>query len=105
MKKCPWLLHSFTTKRTSNASALNADTAERVPLQDILEMASDAKQRRARMIGPGPMGIVSPEKALVGWIGGTEELAKVVFKAGPVGVISRSGSIHDSLGSHPRWAW
>jgi len=64
---------------------------ERVPLHDILEMISYAKRKGARIIGPGSLGIISPEKAVAGWIGGTEELARKVFKAGPVGVISRSG--------------
>jgi len=64
---------------------------ERVPLHDILEMISYAKQKGVRIIGPGSIGIISPEKAVAGWIGGAEELARRVFKAGPVGVISRSG--------------
>jgi len=64
---------------------------ERVPLHDILEMISHAKRRSTRIIGPGSLGIISPEKAVAGWIGGTEELARKAFKAGLVGVISRSG--------------
>lgn len=64
---------------------------ERVPLHDILEMIQSARQKGARIIGPGSIGIISPEKAVAGWIGGAEELARRVFKAGPVGVISRSG--------------
>jgi len=64
---------------------------ERVPLHDILEIIYYAKQKGARVIGPGSLGLISPEKAVAGWIGGTEELAKKAFKAGPVGVISRSG--------------
>jgi len=64
---------------------------ERVPLHDIIEMVHLAKQKGVKIIGPGSLGIISPEKAVAGWIGGSEELAKAVFKAGPVGVISRSG--------------
>jgi len=64
---------------------------ERVPLHDIMEMVHLARQKDVKIIGPGSLGIISPEKAVAGWIGGSEELAKAVFKAGPVGVISRSG--------------
>jgi len=64
---------------------------ERVPLHDILEIMSHARQKNTRIIGPGSIGLISPEKAVAGWIGGAEELARKVFKAGPVGVISRSG--------------
>ncbi len=64
---------------------------ERVPLHDILEMISYAKQKSVTIIGPGSLGIISPDKAVAGWIGGSEELARTVFKPGPVGVISRSG--------------
>ncbi|MEM2518525.1 MAG: succinate--CoA ligase subunit alpha, partial [Candidatus Bathyarchaeia archaeon] len=58
---------------------------------DIIEMVHLARRKGVKIIGPGSLGIISPEKAVAGWIGGSEEQAKVVFKAGPVGVISRSG--------------
>jgi succinyl-CoA synthetase alpha subunit len=64
---------------------------ERVPLHDILEIVSYAKEKTAKIIGPGSIGLISPGKAVAGWIGGTEEMARRVFRAGTVGVISRSG--------------
>lgn len=65
--------------------------AERVPLHDSLEMIAMARRKNARILGPGSLGIISAGKALMGWIGGTEEFAREVFKPGSVGVISRSG--------------
>jgi len=65
--------------------------AERVPLHDILQMVAYAKQKGTRIVGPGSFGLISPGKAVAGWIGGSEEMAREVFKQGPVGVISRSG--------------
>jgi len=65
--------------------------AERVPLHDSLEMIALARKNNARILGPGSLGLVSAGKALMGWIGGTEEFAREVFKTGPVGVMSRSG--------------
>jgi len=64
---------------------------ERVPLHDILEIVAVARQRNASIIGPGSLGIISPGKALCGWIGGAKESAEEAFKPGSVGVISRSG--------------
>ncbi|MEM1551003.1 MAG: CoA-binding protein, partial [Candidatus Bathyarchaeia archaeon] len=64
---------------------------ERVPLHDILEIIAMARKRGARIIGPGSLGIISPGKALCGWIGGAKEFANEAFRPGRVGVISRSG--------------
>lgn len=64
---------------------------ERVPLYDILEMLAYGKQKGAKLLGPGSIGIISPGIAAAGWLGGTPEFAKRVFVPGPVGVISRSG--------------
>ena len=64
---------------------------ERVPLHDILEMIAYSKQKGARILGPGSIGIISPGKAAVGWLGGSAEMAREVFVPGPIGVLSRSG--------------
>ncbi len=64
---------------------------ERVPLHDTLEMLAHARRKSVQVIGPGSLGVVSPEKAIAGWIGGTEEMTREIFMSGPVGVISRSG--------------
>ena len=65
--------------------------AERVPLHDSLEMIALARKRNARILGPGSLGIISAGKALMGWIGGTEEFAREIFKPGSIGIMSRSG--------------
>jgi len=65
--------------------------AERVPLHDSLEMITLASKMNARILGPGSLGLISAEKGLMGWIGGTAEFAREVFKPGNVGVMSRSG--------------
>jgi succinyl-CoA synthetase alpha subunit len=64
---------------------------ERVPLHDSLEMISFAREKGARIIGPGSFGVISSGKSVAGWIGGSEEFAREVFPPGHVGVISRSG--------------
>ena len=64
---------------------------ERVPLHDILQMIAYARVRNAKILGPGSFGIISPGRAVAGWIGGSEEFAREVFRPGHVGLISRSG--------------
>ncbi len=65
--------------------------AERVPLHDSLEMIAWARKKGARILGPGSLGLLSAEKAAMGWLGGAEEFAREIFQPGPVGVMSRSG--------------
>ena len=64
---------------------------ERVPLHDSLEVIALAKKYGVRLLGPGSAGLVSPGKASIGVFGSPEELARVAFIPGRVGVISRSG--------------
>lgn len=64
---------------------------ERVPLHDTLEFIAHAKRRNATIIGPGTLGVISPGKAVLGWIGGVKKVADVAFEPGRIGVISRSG--------------
>lgn len=64
---------------------------ERVPLHDVLELIDLTKEEGVRLIGPGSAGLVSPGKASLGIFGSPEELARVAFLPGRVGVISRSG--------------
>jgi succinyl-CoA synthetase alpha subunit len=47
--------------------------AERVPLHDSLRMIALARERGTKILGPGSLGLISANKALIGWIGGTEE--------------------------------
>ena len=65
--------------------------AERVPLHDSLEMIALARRKKASILGPGSLGVISTERGLMGWIGGTADFAREVFKPGNVGVMSRSG--------------
>jgi succinyl-CoA synthetase alpha subunit len=63
--------------------------ADRVPLFDVLEIVETG----ARFIGPNLIGIVSPEQALIGMIGGSAATAKSWFRAGDIGIVSRSGGL------------
>ena len=72
----------------------NTDIEVRLKKEDeliVLEFLTYAKRINAIITGPGSFGIISPGKAVLGWIGGSIELANEAFKPGIVGVISRSG--------------
>jgi len=70
---------------------------ERVPLHDIMEMISVASKAGATVIGPGSIGVMSPEKAVAGWLGGNVEWANQLFQLGSIGVLSRSGGQSGTL--------
>jgi succinyl-CoA synthetase alpha subunit len=70
---------------------------ERVPLQDALECVALCKREGVRLLGPGSAGLVSPGKGSLGVFGSPEELAKLAFQPGRIGVISRSGGQTSTL--------
>jgi succinyl-CoA synthetase alpha subunit len=70
---------------------------DRVPIYDVLAIAKRAKSAGARFIGPNTLGVLSPDKAVLGMIGGRAASAKLWFFPGPVGVASRSGGITSSM--------
>jgi len=70
---------------------------DRVPIYDVLEIATIAKETGARFIGPNTLGVLSPGKATLGMIGGRAVSARSWFFPGPVGVVSRSGGMTSSM--------
>ncbi len=64
---------------------------ERVPVHDAMAILARARRKGTRVQGPGSFGVISPGKAVMGWIGGSLELAREAFIPGKVGIISRSG--------------
>jgi succinyl-CoA synthetase alpha subunit len=70
---------------------------DRVPIYDVLVIAQAAKTYGARFIGPNTLGVLSPEKAVLGMIGGRAASARSWFIPGPVGISSRSGGITSAM--------
>ena len=64
---------------------------ERIPVHDVIDMVNYARKNGAMMLGPGSLGMISPGKAALGWLGGSVDWASMLFEPGPIGVISRSG--------------
>jgi len=70
---------------------------DRVPIYDVLEIARKAKQYGANFVGPNTLGLLSPDKAVLGMMGGRAKSAREWFRQGNVGVTSRSGGMTSSL--------
>ena len=70
---------------------------DRVPIYDVLNIAKAAKRTGAEFVGPNTLGVLSPDKAVVGMMGGRAVSARSWFFQGPVGVVSRSGGITSSM--------
>ncbi|HEY1727617.1 MAG TPA: hypothetical protein VGG22_04495 [Candidatus Baltobacteraceae bacterium] len=65
--------------------------ASDMPYHDTAFVLERARARGIRVFGPGTSGIISPGKAKIGPIGGQQP--ELIFRAGPVGIVSRSGGI------------
>jgi succinyl-CoA synthetase alpha subunit len=70
---------------------------DRVPIYDVLVIARAAKEAGARFVGPNTLGVLSPDKGVLGMIGGRAASAREWFFPGPVGVTSRSGGITSAM--------
>jgi succinyl-CoA synthetase alpha subunit len=64
---------------------------ERIPVHDVIAMVRYALKNDVKLLGPGSLGVISPGKAAMGWLGGSTDWANMLFEPGPIGVISRSG--------------
>jgi succinyl-CoA synthetase alpha subunit len=63
---------------------------EHIPAQDVMAMHAAAGRHGTRIVGPNTAGLVTPGECFVGIM---PAFVPSVFKPGPVGVISRSGSL------------
>ncbi len=70
---------------------------DRVPIYDVLTIAKAAKEAGAKFVGPNTLGVLSPDKAVLGMMGGRAASARAWFFQGPVGVTSRSGGITSAM--------
>ncbi len=70
---------------------------DRVPIYDVLVIIKAAKKAGARFVGPNTLGVLSPDKGVLGMIGGRAASARSWFFPGPVGVTSRSGGITSAM--------
>lgn len=76
-----------------NGIKLIVVVTERIPRQEVAQMVELAALRGARIIGPNCLGIISPEEAKMGGIGGPAANTKQAYRKGAVGIMSRSGGM------------
>lgn len=67
---------------------------EEVPVRDTVEILHLARQRKARVVGPSSIGIISPGKAKIGSIGGDDNQQ---FQPGRIAIISKSGGMSSEI--------
>ena len=63
---------------------------EHIPVQDVMYFLAAARATGTRIAGPNTAGLVTPGECFVGFMPAFET---DIFKPGPVGVVSRSGSL------------
>jgi len=70
---------------------------DRVPIYDVLEIVKAAERAGAHFVGPNTLGVLSPDKGVLGMMGGRATSARSWFFPGPAGICSRSGGITSSM--------
>src|SRR5690554_4384961 len=60
---------------------------EWIPVHEMMTVTAYARAKGTVLIGPNCPGLISPGQSLVGILPG------VIFKPGPVGIVSRSGTL------------
>lgn len=82
-----------------NGIRLVVVVTENVPRREVAQMVELAALRGARIIGPNCLGIISPDEAKMGGIGGPAANTRQAYRKGPVGVMSRSGGMTTEIAS------
>lgn len=86
----------FVPARGAKEAALEAISAhldpvviitEGMPVHDVLQVVEYARRSRVRVVGPNCPGVTSPGQCKIGI------MPNHLFKPGPVGVVSRSGTL------------
>ena len=66
---------------------------ETIPVHDEAAMIEKARENGCTLVDPASVGIISPGIGRIGAIGGYPDQVAMIYKPGPVGIISRSGGM------------
>jgi succinyl-CoA synthetase alpha subunit len=82
-----------------NGIRLVVVVTENVTRREVAQCVELARLRGARIIGPNCLGIISPEEAKMGGVGGPAANTRQAYSKGPVGIMSRSGGMTTEIAS------
>ena len=89
----PAFVRDAAFEAIENGIKLLVIVTERIPRAEVAQIIELARMHGARLIGPNCLGIISPGKSKMGGLGGPAEDTRKVYKAGSIGVMSRSGGM------------
>jgi succinyl-CoA synthetase alpha subunit len=89
----PGLVKGAVLEALDNDISLLVVVSERVPRRDTIEFLEVARERKARVIGPNTLGLITPHRLKLGMAGGPVEDVKKAYTPGPIGIASRSGGM------------
>ena len=82
-----------------NGIRLIVVVTENVPRREVAQMVELANLRGARIIGPNCLGMISPDEAKMGGVGGPAANTRQAYIKGNIGVMSRSGGMTTEIAS------
>jgi len=83
----PYLAYDAATEALAAGIKLLVLITEGIPPLDTAKLVQEVKTRKAQLIGPNCPGIITPGQCLIGILPGQ------LFKAGPIGMVSKSGTL------------
>ncbi len=83
----PYLALDAASEAVDAGISLVVLITEGMPPQDTAKLVALVKRKGARLIGPNCPGIITPGESLIGILPGS------IFKSGPVGMVSKSGTL------------
>lgn len=82
-----------------NGIRLIVVVTENIPRREVAQMVELANLRGARIIGPNCLGMISPDEAKMGGVGGPAANTRQAYAKGNIGVMSRSGGMTTEIAS------
>lgn len=89
----PAFVRDAAFEALENGIKLIVIVTERIPRAEVAQVVELASMRDARVIGPNCLGIIAPERAKMGGIGGPAANTRQAYRRGSIGVMSRSGGM------------
>ena len=87
------IVRDATCEALAHGLPLLVIVTERIPRGDGVAILERAREAGARVVGPNSLGIISPERTRIGMAGGDAAATRQAYRAGPVGIVSRSGGM------------